>query len=50
MMELILRKYKAVKDIYKKASSYMLAWVLNTPLLFEESANVFLKDFSLQGS
>ena len=49
MMELVLRKYKAVKYIYRKAPSYMLAWVLDTPLLFEDSSNVFLKDFSLQG-
>ena len=40
MMELILRKYKDVKYIHKKAPSQMLAWVLNTTLLFEDSSNV----------
>ena len=40
LMELMLRKYKAVKYIHKKAPSKMLAWVLNTPLLFEDSSNV----------
>ena len=46
MMEPILRKYKARKYIHRKAPSQMLAWVLNTPQLFEGSSNVFLKDFS----
>ena len=52
MIELLLRKYKAVKYIHKKTPLKMLAWVLNTPLLFEESSNVlfFLKDFLLSGS
>ena len=46
MMELTLRKYKAVKYIHKKAPSKMLAWVLNKPLLFEDSSNVlFSKKF-----
>ena len=40
MMELILRKYKAVKYIRKKLPSQMLPWVVNTPLLFEDSSNV----------
>ena len=39
MMEIILRKYKVDKYIHKKAPSQMLAWVLNTPLLFEDSSN-----------
>ena len=39
MMELILQKYKADKYIHKKAPSQMLAWVLNTPLLFEDSSS-----------
>ena len=29
-----------VKYIHKKVPSQMLAWVLNTPLLFEDSSNV----------
>ena len=40
MMELLLRKQYAVKDIHKKAPSKMLALVLNTPPLFEDSSNV----------
>ena len=44
MMKLILRKYKAVKYIHKKALSWMLAWVINTPLHFEEKF-YFLKGF-----
>ena len=31
-----------LKYIHKKAPSSMLAWVLNTPLLFEDSSNVLL--------
>ena len=44
---LILQKYKAVKYVHRKAPLQMLAWVLNTSLLFVDSSNVFLKDFSL---
>ena len=29
------------------AESWMLAWLENTPLLFEDYSNVFVKDFSL---
>ena len=32
------------------AESWMLAWLENTPLLFEDYSNVFVKDFSLCGS
>ena len=31
---------KPLSIFTKKAPSYMLAWVLNTPLLFEDSSNV----------
>ena len=43
MMELILRKYKAVKHIQRKAPSQMLAWDLNTPLVSEDPSKVFFK-------
>ena len=34
MMELFLQKYEAVKYIHKKASSQLLALILNMPLIF----------------
>ena len=40
MMELIFRKYKAIKYIHKKAPSKMLPGVLSTTLHFEVSLNV----------
>ena len=36
-MEILLRKQQADKIVHKKAPSQMLTWVLNTPLLFEDS-------------
>ena len=41
VMELLLRKQQAVKYIHKKASSQLLAWVLNKPLLSEEEFYYF---------
>ena len=37
---MLIKLRKAVKYIHKKATSYMFAWALNTPFLFEYSSNV----------